>query len=533
MPLARARVVVAGYGVTGRAVAAVLRGRAASVVTVDARSDDADVRLPAPAATGPAAPSATTPPSAVQAPSPGTTARSQPGEVVAQLVAGADLVVASPGWPPSSPLLVAARAAGVPVWSEIELAWRLRVDRAPSGRSPAAGRGDARLGPAPWLAVTGTNGKTTTVEMLDSILRAAGLRSAAVGNVGRPLIEAALDPALDVLAVELSSFQLHHTHTMAAEAAAVLNIAPDHLDWHGSLDAYAAAKGRVYERVQVACVYNRADPRTEELVRAADVAEGARAVGFAAGAPGPGDVGLVEDVLVDRAFHLPAGDPARHGSAAELGTLADLEHLAGGGVPPAHVVANALAAAALARAHGVPATAVRDGLRAFTPGDHRIQPVARIGDVAYVNDSKATNAHAAAASLAGFPHGTVVWVAGGLAKGADFDELVATRADRLRAAVVIGADAEPLSGALERHASEIPVVRIDPGDTGTVMRRAVAAARGLARAGDTVLLAPAGASMDQFASYAERGAAFAAAVRQEIERDDARGGADHGAGDRH
>ncbi|WP_201847047.1 UDP-N-acetylmuramoyl-L-alanine--D-glutamate ligase [Myceligenerans indicum] len=446
------------------------------------------------------------------------------GEVVADLVGGADLVVASPGWPPSSPLLVAAAAAGLPVWSEIELAWRLRVDRTPSDRDPAGRRGPALgldgagPGPAPWLAVTGTNGKTTTVEMLDSILRAAGLRSVAVGNVGRPLIEAALDPELDVLAVELSSFQLHHTHTMAAEAAAVLNLAPDHLDWHGSFEAYAADKGRIYERAQVACVYNKADRHTEDLVRAADVADGARAVGFVAGIPGPGDVGLVEDVLVDRAFHLAADDPARGGGAAELATLADLEHLSGGVTPPAHVVANALAAAALARAHGVPAAAVRDGLRAFAPGDHRIRRVAVIDDVTYVNDSKATNAHAAAAALSGFPHGTVVWVAGGLAKGAEFDELVAGRADRLRAAVVIGADAAPITGALERHAPGIPVVRIDPGDTGTVMRRAVAAARGLARTGDTVLLAPAGASMDQFASYAERGEAFAAAVRHEARR---------------
>ncbi|WP_246012664.1 UDP-N-acetylmuramoyl-L-alanine--D-glutamate ligase [Myceligenerans xiligouense] len=526
MPLDRARVVVAGYGVTGRAVAAALRGRVADVVTVDARSTDADVRLPDP----PPSPATTSPSTGAQSST--ATSRSRDvgkvDEVVAELVGAADLVVASPGWPPSSPLLVAAGAAGIPVWSEIELAWRLRVDRAPSGRGPTAGHDGA--GPAPWLAVTGTNGKTTTVEMLDSILTAAGLRSAAVGNVGRPLVDAALDPELDVLAVELSSFQLHHTHTMAAEAAAVLNVAPDHLDWHGSLDAYAAAKGRIYERVRVACVYNKTDPRTEDLVRAADVAEGARAVGFVAGVPGPGDLGVVEDVLVDRAFHLAADDPARRGSAAELGTLADLAHLAGGATPPAHVVANALAAAALARAHGVPAAAVRDGLRAFAPGDHRIQHVARLDEVAYVDDSKATNAHAAAASLAGFPHGTVVWVAGGLAKGADFDELVATRADRLRAAVVIGTDAVPITGALARHAPGVPVVRVDPGDTGTVMRRAVSAARGLARAGDTVLLAPAGASMDQFASYAARGEAFAVAVRQEAAHDDADDSTHGGAG---
>ncbi|PZR55444.1 UDP-N-acetylmuramoyl-L-alanine--D-glutamate ligase [Xylanimonas oleitrophica] len=497
VPLDRARVVVAGLGVTGRAVVAALAGRVTSVTTVDGGADDADVRTP------------------------------EDPHAVAALVRDADLVVASPGWRPASPLLAAALEAGVPVWSEVELAWRLRADRLGGG------------GPAPWLAVTGTNGKTTTVEMLASILTSAGLRTRAVGNVGTPLVEAALDPALDVLAVELSSFQLHFTHTVAVEAGAVLNVADDHLDWHGSPEAYAADKGRVYERAQVACVYNAADARTEHLVREADVADGARAVGFTLGAPGPGMLGLVEDVLVDRAFHAPADARDRRSFAAELGTLADLAHLAPGAhgtsdVPPgadgdepvsgdaapaaaqvpAHVVADALAAAALARAHGVPARAVRDGLRSFVPGGHRIERVGLVDGVAYVDDSKATNAHAAAASLAAYPPGSVVWVAGGLAKGATFDELVASRADRLRAAVLIGADAEPFAGALARHAPEIPVERVDPGETGTVMRRAVAAARALARPGDTVLLAPAGASQDQFRSYAQRGEAFAAAVHE-------------------
>ncbi|MCL1870176.1 MAG: UDP-N-acetylmuramoyl-L-alanine--D-glutamate ligase [Promicromonosporaceae bacterium] len=469
VPLSQARVLVAGLGVTGRAVAAALPGHVASVVTA-APSDDADVPLPADDA-GRAA-----------------------------LLADADLLVTSPGFKPTDPLLVAARDAGVPVWSELELAWRLRVPRATGT-------------PAPWLVITGTNGKTTTVEMLASILTAAGLRTRAVGNVGTPLVEAALDPDLDVLAVEASSFQLHFAHTVAAQAGAVLNLADDHLDWHGSMEEYGRDKGRVFERAELACVYNTADPVTERLVLAADVAEGARAVGFTLGAPGPGMLGVVEDVLVDRAFHAPADAVDRLTYAAEIGTLADLEHLAPGDVTiPPHVVANALAAAALARAHGVPAVAVRDGLRAFTPGGHRIQRVRSLDDVAYVDDSKATNAHAASASLAGFPAGSVVWIAGGLAKGSRFDDLVSERADRLRAAVVIGVDPEPFTTALARHAPEIPVVVVDPGETGTVMRRAVDAARSLARPGDTVLLAPAGASQDQFHSYAQRGDAFAAAV---------------------
>lgn len=469
LDLAGRCVLVAGLGVTGRAVVAALAAlgeRAPAVVTLDAHAPDADLAAEA--------------------------------DVDLTHV---DLVVASPGWRPTAPVLAEAGRRGIPVWSEVELAWRLRVDR----------RGGD--GPAPWLVLTGTNGKTTTVGMLEAVLTAAGLRAAAVGNVGTPVVAAATDPDVDVLAVELSSFQLHFTHTMAALAAAVLNVAPDHLDWHGSFEAYAADKARIYERVEVACVYATDDARLEQMVRDADVAEGARAVGVTLGAPGPGQLGLVDGILVDRAFHAPADDPARHRSAAELGTARDLDHLAGpDGRLAAHVVTDALAAAALARAHGVPASAVRDGLRSYRPGAHRIEHVATLDDVRWVDDSKATNAHAAAASLAAFAPGTVVWVAGGLAKGARFEDLVRDRVDRLRAVVLVGVDQEPWREALTRHAPAIPVVAVDPADTGTVMTRAVTAARTLAQPGDTVLLAPACASMDQFASYAARGDAFAAAV---------------------
>ncbi|WP_143320557.1 UDP-N-acetylmuramoyl-L-alanine--D-glutamate ligase, partial [Cellulomonas iranensis] len=404
---------------------------------------------------------------------------------------------------PHHALLVAARERDVPVWSEVELAWHVRVPR------------DGGDGPAPWLAVTGTNGKTTTVGMLESILRAAGRRTLAVGNVGTPVVLAAVDPALDVLAVELSSFQLHHTSSMSAQAAAVLNVAPDHLDWHGSLKAYAADKGRIYEHAQVACVYDANQPVTERLVRDADVVDGCVAVGFTLGTPAVGQVGLVDDVLVDRGFAR-----LRHTHAAELGTLADLAQLAGpGGVVPPHVVRNALAAAALALAHGVEPAHVRDGLRAFAPGAHRIVTVGRVDDVAYVDDSKATNAHAASASLAAFEPGSVVWVAGGLAKGAGFDDLVRERRDRLRGVVLVGVDRAPLRDALARHAPDVPVFEVDAGDTEPVMDRAVTAARRLAAGAPegvpvTVLLAPACASMDQFASYAARGDAFAAAVHR-------------------
>lgn len=470
-PWGGVRAVVAGFGVSGFAAADNLLFLGADVTALDEATSDekaekatlleslgADIRLDA-----------------------GATA-TLPDDV--------DLLVTSPGWRPDAPLLAQAAARGVPVWGEVELAWRLRDPQHA----------------APWLAVTGTNGKTTTVQMLDSILRAAGLRSACVGNVGRPIVEAVMDPApYDVLAVELSSFQLHYTHSMAAESAAVLNVAPDHLDWYpGGMDDYAADKGRIYERVSRACVYNVADPTTERLVAEADVVEGARAVGFTLGMPSVGMLGVVEDILADRAFI-----EERATSAAELCTIADLAS------PAPHFVANALAAAALARAHGVPQAAVRDGLRAFRPDGHRIAHVAAHGGVTWVDDSKATNPHAAESSLQAYD--PVVWIAGGLAKGARFDDLVQAVRGRLRGVVLLGADRHVVAEALSRHAPDVPVIEIGDGETGDPMERVVDAAARLAREGDTVLLAPGCASMDMFANYGARGDAFAAAVHRRIE----------------
>ena len=464
------RAVVAGFGVSGFAAADNLTHLGASVIALDenpAGKDEqaellgilgADIRL---------------------------------GEgATATLPDDVDLVVTSPGWRPTAPLLAQARDRGVPVWGEVELAWRLRdPDR-----------------PAPWLAVTGTNGKTTTVQMLDRILRAAGLRSAAAGNVGLPLVEAVMDPEpYDVLAVELSSFQLHYAHSISAESAAVLNVAEDHLDWYATLDDYAADKGRIYERVQRACVYNVADPETERLVREADVVEGARAIGFTLGTPAVGMVGVVDDVLADRAF---VEDRAT--SAAELCTVGDLAS------PAPHFVANALAAAALARAHGISQAAVRDGLRAFRPDGHRIETVAVVDGVTWIDDSKATNPHAAQSSLQGYD--PVVWVAGGLAKGARFDDLVTAVRSRLRGVVLLGRDRAVIAEALSRHAPDVPVIVVDDGETGhdrggNPMESVVDAAARVARPGDTVLLAPGCASMDMFTDYGARGDAFAAAVR--------------------
>ncbi|MEU6950503.1 UDP-N-acetylmuramoyl-L-alanine--D-glutamate ligase [Streptomyces sp. NPDC046316] len=456
------RVTVAGLGVSGIPAARVLHGLGA-VVTVVNDGDDERSRA-----------------QADELRAEGITVRLGDGDTLPE---GTELIVTAPGWRPDKPLFTAAAEAGVEVWGDVELAWRLR--------GPDA---------APWLAVTGTNGKTTTVRMLASILEAAGLRTAAVGNIGVSLLDAVLgEEAYDVLAVELSSYQLHWAPSLRAHSAAVLNLAPDHLDWHGSMEAYAADKGRIYEGNTVACVYNVADKATEDLVREADVEEGCRAIGFTLGTPGPSQLGVVEGILVDRAFV-----ENRQKQAQELAEVADVQ-------PPApHNIANALAAAALARAFGVAPKAVRDGLRAFRPDPHRIELVEEIQGVVYVDDSKATNTHAAEASLAAYD--PIVWIAGGLAKGATFDEIVAKSAKRLRGVVLIGADRALIREALARHAPEVPVVDLDRTDTGA-MSAAVEEASRLARPGDTVLLAPACASMDMFANYNKRGEAFADAVR--------------------
>ena len=291
-----------------------------------------------------------------------------------------------------------------------------------------------------------------------------------------------------MLAVELSSFQLHWSRDLAVPVGALLNLADDHLEWHGTFDAYVRAKEAIWRGGGTA-IGNLDDPRVAALLSRA----AGRQVGFTVGVPADGQLGVEDGWLVDRAFG--------------KGRLIEADRIRPPGI---HNVSNALAAAALALAYGVDAAAVAGGLTNYEPEPHRNAYVATVAVVSYVDDSKATNPHAAYGSLTAYPR--VVWVAGGQLKGVDVGELVAGVADRLAGAVLLGVDRAQVAEALARHAPEVPVVEVGSADDGA-MGEVVRAAARLARPGDTVLLAPAAASKDMFASYAHRGNAFVDAVR--------------------
>jgi UDP-N-acetylmuramoylalanine--D-glutamate ligase len=471
-----ARVLVAGGGVTGKAVLSALSQFDVAPILCD--DDPATLRRYAESGVATVTVAAATP-----------------------QISGYALVVTSPGFSPVTPLLAAAARADVPIWGDVELAWRL----------DAAGHYGP---PRRWLVVTGTNGKTTTTSMLHAMLSAGGRRSLLCGNIGSPVLDV-LDQPAELLAVELSSFQLHWAPSLRPEAGVVLNIAEDHLDWHATMAEYTAAKARVLNgRV---AVVGLDDSRAAALL---DTAAAPVRAGFRLGEPAAGELGVRDGQLVDRAF---ADDLA----------LAAADSIP---VPGPVGVLDALAAAALARCMGVPPESIGAAISSFRLGRHRAEVVAVADGIRYVDDSKATNPHAAQASVLAYPR--VVWVAGGLLKGASVDAEVARIAPRLVAAVLIGRDRGQVAEALSRHAPDVPVVQVVTGEdadmnatavvSGTdvtevrhsggdlgirVMTAVVAAARDLARPGDTVLLAPAGASFDQFSGYADRGDAFAAAVR--------------------
>ena len=447
------RFLILGAGITGSAVASSVRSRGGLVTITDDNAQDA----------------------------------LRPESVD---LANFDAVVISPGWRQDHPLVVKALSSNLHILNEIDLAWQIRSELAPQQK---------------WLALTGTNGKTTTVEMVAKILQTAGLKAVACGNVGDTVIEAVdRESAYDYLVLELSSFQLHWAKQAQFVSAAILNIADDHLDWHGTFDAYAAAKFSILDRADIA-ILNADD---EQVVLRANRFTG-RKVFFSLDTPAPGEIGVVEELLVDRAF---VADPLEAAMICELKDITPT-------VP--HNVSNALAAAALARTVNVSHEHIQKALQEFKPGRHRIETVYASNLVSWVNDSKATNPHAASASL--MSHLSVVWIAGGLAKGAEMSSLVQRCKGRIKAAILIGADRQLIEDALQEHAPDIPRVLVDApadytrgGDSNSLMEAVVSQAAKLVAPGDTVLMAPACASMDQFISYADRGDRFAAAVRKVV-----------------
>lgn len=452
------RVLVAGAGVTGIAVADALRLRGAEVIFADEKITEVEgysVRTPQEFSEG-----------------------------------DFDALMISPGWREDHPLILLARSSGKEILNEIDFAWAVKGERNPQQK---------------WLALTGTNGKTTTVEMVEHILTGAGLRATACGNVGKTVIESVLSPEnYDFLILELSSFQLHWLEDAQFTAAAILNIADDHVDWHGSFDSYAKDKISILDKSTTA-ILNGDDG---EVVGRTSAWLG-RKIFYSLDTPAPGELGVVEELLVDRAF---VADPQE---AALFAELADVTPM----VP--HQISNALAASGLARTVGVDHEKIKQAISTFKPGRHRIEEVADFKGVRWVDDSKATNPHAAAASI--LSHFSVIWIAGGLAKGAAMEPLVERIWSRLKAAILIGEDRELIAEALRKHAPELPLLFVDTpseylrgGESNAFMEEVVRRAEEIAEEGDCVLLAPACASMDQFISYGDRGDRFQKAIKKVV-----------------
>jgi len=460
--IADARVLVLGGGVTGRSVAKVLSNMGAEISVYDENeSSEFDFN------------------------------RVTLGEVSDTNWAAS---VISPGWSPNHPIIADLRNREIPLLNEIDLAWEIKQQVAPGQK---------------WLAITGTNGKTSTVELTEAILKAAGVNAFACGNVGTPVIDAVTsDPRYDYLILELSSFQLHWAESAEFVAGSILNIALDHIDWHGSFAEYAKAKLDLLSRSATA-ILNGDD---------ASVVEGSanwqgRKIFYTLQTPKPGELGLVENLLVDRAFVV---DPMEAAMFCELSEVQPT-------VP--HSVSNALAAAGLARAIGIDHEVIREAIKKFRPGRHRIELVLEQDGIRWIDDSKATNPHAAQASL--MSELSVVWIAGGLAKGAEMSELIAQVGSRLRGAVLIGTDRELIADELQSKFPNVALVRVDPkpghdrsSADNEFMNQIVAEAKFLAQSGDAVLLAPACASMDQFLSYGDRGDRFAKSVREIVGKND-------------
>lgn len=399
--------------------------------------------------------------------------------VVDQIPNSIDLAIISPGWRIDHPAILKLKQAGVEMISEVDFAWKIKEVLAPKQR---------------WVGLTGTNGKTTTIKMIESIFKSAKVNGAACGNVGQTVIESVIrEQPYDFLALELSSFQIQWSDLPQYEAVAILNIAEDHIDWHGSFNSYAGAKLKLLNHGKRSIV-NKSDPELFKRVSNNSV------TWFSLDTPLPGELGIVENLLVDRAFS-PSTTQAN-----EIAEIVDVTPT----VP--HNVLNALAAAAIALSVDISYSAIKDGLKNFSTDHHRMELVISKNEISWIDDSKATNPHAAIASLLSYFN--VIWIAGGLAKGASMDELVQRTASRIKTVILIGKDRELIAQAFLRHSPKTEIIQVDlKSDGRELMLDVVKQAIKIAKAGDTVLLAPACASMDQFESYVDRGNSFSDAVK--------------------
>ena len=403
-------------------------------------------------------------------------------DIVNEIPDGVELAIVSPGWRDDHMIISKLRSGGVEILSEIDFAWQVKQVLAPSQK---------------WIALTGTNGKTTTIKMVESIFKAANINGVACGNVGETVIASVCaKKPLDYLAIELSSFQIHWSNLPQYESVVVLNIAEDHIDWHGSFEAYAQAKLKLLKHSNKV-ILNKSDSELSHRTSSDLI------TWFSLDTPNAGELGVVENLLIDRAF---SASPSQ---ANEIAELVDITPT----VP--HNVLNALAAAALALSIGIKYKDIKSGLKNFSPDHHRMELVLIKNEINWIDDSKATNPHAAAASL--LSNFKVIWIAGGLAKGASMSDLVKKCASRIKSVILIGEDRELIAKAIEEYSPKIEVVRVNQlSDAKTLMKDVVSAAIKLAQPGDTVLLAPACASMDQFDSYVQRGQLFAQAVKAQV-----------------
>ena len=400
--------------------------------------------------------------------------------IVDQIPQEIDFAVVSPGWRADHPVILNLKSLGIEIIGEVDFAWKIKEVIAPNQK---------------WVALTGTNGKTTTIKMVESIFKSAKINGAACGNVGQTVIESVMqEPALDYLALELSSFQIYWSELPKYESVALLNIAEDHIDWHGNFDNYAQAKLKLLKQAKKSFV-NKSDKVLSTKV------QGGSVIWFSLDTPQPGELGVVENLLIDRAF---SPSPSE---ANEISELVDITPT----VP--HNIMNALAASALALSLGVKYQSIKEGLKNFSTDHHRMELVLSKGEINWVDDSKATNPHAAIASLLSYFN--VIWIAGGLAKGASMDELAKRAGSRIKSIILIGQDREIIAQAFAQHSPTTQLVRVDQtSDAKQLMKDVVAEAKKTAQSGDTVLLAPACASMDQFDSYVERGQLFAQAIKE-------------------